>query len=330
MDLTRAPRETASTGMGSGPRVSDAPLARFVPYQMLPFRGGGRCAWEVFGAGDELGTLNWIGPAQRIRAAQLVTNGICVNLDHPLDLDLGIFGSRGSYAHRIFELMPGYLDDALDAFSPQASSQWDALRHVAAPDGAFYGGRDLSEASDIRGSLGIDKVARAGIVGRGVLVDFARDWAAGPERIDPMSRRQISLSALLTVAERQHVRFEPGDVLVLRFGVDERIGGPGQRRYDRTIAGIADSEEIVEWLWDNRFSAVCSDNLGVEATPVAQKAGLHPRLIGLLGMTLGELLDLRTLAETCVALDRTDFAFVAKPLMLPGGVGSPANAMALL
>jgi kynurenine formamidase len=324
------PSETASTGMPSGPHAGDAPLARFVTYQMLPIRGGGRCAWEVFGAGDELGTLNWIGPAQRIRAAQLVTNGICLNLDHPLDLDLGFFGTRGGYAHRIFELMPGYLDDALDAFSPQASSQWDALRHVAAPDGMFYGGRDLSETSDIHGSLGIDKVARAGIVGRGVLVDFARDWAARPERIDPMSRRQISLSALLAVAERQHVRFEPGDILVLRFGVDERIGGPGQRRYDRTIAGIADSEEIVEWLWDNRFSAVCSDNLGVEATPVARKAGLHPRLIGLLGMTLGELLDLRALAETCVALDRTEFAFAAKPLMLPGGVGSPANAMALL
>jgi hypothetical protein len=53
-------------------------------------------------------------------------------------------------------------------------------------------------------------------------------------------------------------------------------------------------------------------------------------LIALLGMTLGELLDLRALSNACVALGRTDFAFVAKPLMLPGGVGSPANALALL
>ena len=322
-------RQNAVIAMMSDTQADTGPQRRFVPYRMLPIRGGGPCAWDIFGTGDELGTLNWIGPAQRIRAVRLVTNGVCVGLDYPLDLDPGFLGSRGAYTHRVFELMPGYLDDILDGFSPQASSQWDALRHVSAPDGAFYGGRNLAETTAIDGALGIDKVARAGIVGRGVLVDFARDWAANGERIDPMSRREISLPMLLAVAERQQVQFEPGDVLVLRFGVDERITAAGRHRYDRTVAGLADAEEIVEWLWDNRFAAVCSDNLGVEATPVAQRAGLHRRLIGLLGMTLGELLDLRALAQACVALGRTDFAFVAKPLMLPGGVGSPANAMAL-
>jgi kynurenine formamidase len=301
-----------------------------VPYRELPVRAGGRCAWDVFGAGDELGTLNWIGAAQRIRAAQLVGNGICVNLDHPLDINPGFLGSRGAYVHRIYELMPGYLDDTLDGFSPQASSQWDALRHVCAADGAFYGGRSLAQASDRHGPLGIDKVARAGIFGRGVLVDFARDWAARDERIDPMSRQEIPLSTLLAVADRQRVHFEPGDVLVLRFGVDERIGASTGGAYDRTIVGMEPSDEVLEWLWDSRVAAVCSDNLGVEATPVAQGAGLHGRLIALLGMTLGELLDLRALSNACVGLGRTDFAFVAKPLMLPGGVGSPANALALL
>ena len=39
--------------------------------------------------------------------------------------------------------------------------------------------------------------------------------------------------------------------------------------------------------------------------------------------------DLEALAEDCARDGRFEVFFTAKPLMLPGGVGSPANAMAL-
>ena len=43
-------------------------------------------AWRVFGQEDELGTLNFIGADEIRRAASLVVDGKCFNLDCPLEL----------------------------------------------------------------------------------------------------------------------------------------------------------------------------------------------------------------------------------------------------
>ena len=49
----------------------------------------------------------------------------------------------------------------------------------------------------------------------------------------------------------------------------------------------------------------------------------------MLGVVVGELLDLERLAELCGADDRWEFLFVGVPMNLPGGIGSPANAVAI-
>jgi hypothetical protein len=49
----------------------------------------------------------------------------------------------------------------------------------------------------------------------------------------------------------------------------------------------------------------------------------------MLGFALAELLDLEDLARACAADGRWEFLFVAAPMHLPGGVGSPANAVAI-
>jgi hypothetical protein len=53
-------------------------------------------------------------------------------------------------------------------------------------------------------------------------------------------------------------------------------------------------------------------------------------LISLLGLTLGELWQLDELADVCAAEGRYSFMLSAPPLNLRGGVGSPANAYAVL
>ena len=50
----------------------------------------------------------------------------------------------------------------------------------------------------------------------------------------------------------------------------------------------------------------------------------------MLGYPLGELMDFESLSERCAALGRWDFFFSAAPLHVVGGVGSPANALAIL
>jgi len=76
---------------------------------------------------------------------------------------------------------------------------------------------------------------------------------------------------------------------------------------------------------------VCTDNPAVESAPGNLEDGsLHRRLLPLLGIVMGELFDLDALAARCADLHRYDFLFMAAPLPIPGGLSSPANAMALL
>jgi hypothetical protein len=56
---------------------------------------------------------------------------------------------------------------------------------------------------------------------------------------------------------------------------------------------------------------------------------MHRPLIALLGLLLGECWKLDELAAACAADGKYEFLLTAKPLNLIGGVGSPANALAV-
>jgi hypothetical protein len=76
---------------------------------------------------------------------------------------------------------------------------------------------------------------------------------------------------------------------------------------------------------------VAADNPALEAWPPHNSTGgfLHHRLIPLLGMNIGELWWLDDLAEDCAADGVYEFLFTSAPLNVPGGVGSPPNALAI-
>lgn len=307
------------------PSYLELPLSRTAP----PWRS----AWGVFGSQSRIGTLELLTPERRRAALALVTEGVTVNLDHPLDIPLEIFAFRPRFRHRIFEIMPGYLDETLDDFAPQLSSQWDSLRHVRSPDG-FYNGVPSDDGALGPAALGIDQVALTGVVGRGVLLDVAAYLAAQGDPVEPNARREIPTSVLDEVAAAQGVSFRTGDVLLVRFGVDaflrRLIAAPGSIEMRYEAPGLMQDETTLEWLWDRHVAAVCADNIAVEVTPPrGPGTRLHPALLGLLGLAMGELFDLCDLSRECEQRGRYEFAFVAKPFRLPGGIGSPANAMAI-
>jgi hypothetical protein len=101
-----------------------------------------------------------------------------------------------------------------------------------------------------------------------------------------------------------------------------------------TAAGVEHSEEMAEYLWDLHISAIVSDSPSVEVWPPdwseeAQPFGfLHHTLIGLFGMALGELWWLADLADDCRSDARYTMFLASAPLNVPGGVSSPANAVA--
>lgn len=86
---------------------------------------------------------------------------------------------------------------------------------------------------------------------------------------------------------------------------------------------------MAELLWDWHVAAVCADNPAVEVRPGDRRDGsLHRRAIAMLGLALGELFNLEALAADSADDHRYTSFFTGVPLNLPGGVGSPANAIA--
>jgi hypothetical protein len=302
---------------------------------------GGRSAWGIFGADDNLGLVNLLTPSRVAAASHLVRTGRMF----PLDLPLGTVAPalakyRGTPRHTILH-RPGTagFDDVYDNLYPQASSQWDSLAHVGYAPGEFYNGATEADIQSGRRNT-IDHWARHGIAGRAVLLDIPRAMASTGRDYSPGSGTALGVEELEQARELAGLQFALGDIILLHTGFmawyREQEAEIRERLHGSVIApGIAHTEEMCEYLWDIHAAAIASDTYGVEVwpndpCPQAQPMGfLHHMLIGQFGMALGELWWLKDLADDC-ALDGTYESFlVSSPMNAPGGIGSLANATAI-
>jgi kynurenine formamidase len=306
----------------------------------MDFRELGRqlSNWGRWGPEDRVGTLNHITPERVRAAAGAIRTGQIVNLGLPLSSagpQVGV-GGRVNPIH-LMSITPcdfhGRADGMLFAddfisMPLQCATQWDGLAH-AGYDGFFYNGVPEATVTG-RGSrlLSIDKIAERGVAGRGVLLDVAR--ARGVDRLQ--AGDAISPEDLDAAAQRQGVKVEPGDIVIVRTGwmrtftVDK-----DPKRYWNGEPGL--SIECASWLHAHETAAVASDNWGVEVmAPDAAgfATAVHAVLIRDMGMTLGELFVLDELAEACAARGDWSFFFSAPPLLVVGGVGSPITPLAIL
>jgi kynurenine formamidase len=313
-------------------------------YSQLPLfeKTGERHAWGVFGAGDQLGTINLLTPERVLAASRLVRWGRVINLSLPLNTPTTLYRgeTRSGYKHRM-TVNRGGRDDLLDNFAMQGSSQWDGLRHVRYREFGYYGGRE-DEDVDGKGMLGIEHWAQHGIIGRGVLIDAVRYYQQHGRKLDPQVKAPISGSDIEAIASSQGVDLQEADILLLRTGwltwfkgltpeEQENLRGrlnPGDDGLD--MPGLDPAVETAAWLWDRRIAAIAADNPALEALRVDAAVGFqHRRLIPLQGMAIGELWELDPLAEDCAADGVYEFMLVSAPLNVPGAVGSPANAYAI-
>lgn len=289
-------------------------------------------AWDLFE--HNLGTLQGMTPERVLEAAGRIVDGDTVPLNLPLDQPSPPLFGRDAIEHTVFATDRNTLDDRVDCFYPQGSSQWDGLRHVRAREFGYFGGLD-EELGPGAGPLGIEHWAERGIAGRGVLLDLVAHRARTGRGYDPLGGEAIEAEELRELVAAQGVELRPGDVLCLRTGwIDSYLeldrGAREAMASEARISGLAGSEDVARFLWDSGAIAIAADNPTLEVAPGDPAVGsLHRRLIPLLGFAVGELLDLARLAGLCAGDGRWDFMFVSVPLNLPGGVGSPANAMAI-
>jgi hypothetical protein len=308
-------------------------------------------SWSHFGAGDQLGTINFLTPERVAAAARLIRTGKRFSLDHPVTaFEPYPTGTRKNVAHHVFSNNEFHRDDWVDSFYLQSSSQIDALRHIGHPIHGFYGGLSPADNTPESTELGVQSYADAGIAGRGVLLDLPRFFEREGRPYDTEETIRVDAAMLDDIAASQGVTFGGGELLLLRTAWAERylaksLDERAATRW-RLSPGLAQEDGILRWLWEHEIALVAADNLAVEADPVLasdfrypgekppergvdHSGMLHRPLIALLGMALGELWKLDELAADCAADGVYEFFLTVKPLNLPGGVGSPPNALAI-
>lgn len=290
-----------------------------------------------WGADDRIGTLNYITPKRRAAAARLAHTGrlfdLGIEISRPGIQRAG--GVRSNPVHlmrltpvdRIDPLHNTCIADDHISMPLQSVTQWDGLGHVGYDD-LLYNGVPASSITTLDGSreLSIHQIAAAGIAGRGVLLDIAR--LLGVAR---MAAGEIVTPDILDRAmAAQGVTVGAGDILLMRTGwITLYTQEHDAEAYWRGEPGIG--LDVARWLHHRQVAAIASDNWGVEVSPPDRSGGLpvHPVLIRDMGMTLGEIFHLEDLAADCATDGVWEFLFVAPPLKVVGGVGTPVTPLAI-
>jgi kynurenine formamidase len=289
-----------------------------------------REAWQRWGEADERGALNHISATQVQQAAALVRSGGVLSLAQPLSPRTPVprhragvqrFMGRDGGDYAAGARRPGGFQFAEDTvvLPLHIGTHIDALCH-AWYDDALYNGFPGSGTRSTSGATrcGIDKMGP--VVGRGVLLDVA-----GLEGDPLRDGTAIGPHDLERAAKRAGTDVGKGDIVLIRTGWAEHQGRADSVSFDSEPGLDVDA---ALWLADREIAALGADNFAVEVIPFAQGTvfPVHQRLIRDFGVPLLEGLLLQELAAT----GRREFLFVASPLPVVGGTGSPINPIAIL
>ncbi|KAI3390620.1 hypothetical protein diail_9082, partial [Diaporthe ilicicola] len=202
----------------------------------------------------------------------------------------------------------GHANDDKLGINTQGSSHWDGLHHYPYQKTLqYYNGvvQEKISGPTAGQKIGIQSIARRGITGQGVLLDWAAYAQDNDIKHSVFEAHAIPLPQLLEVARHQQTSFRAGDILFVRTGWlrQYRKLSPDEQalpsRATRSSCGVEASEDMIRWHWDNAFAAVASDVPAYEAWPSSRPAGvaLHEVFLSGWGLPIGESFDLEVLAD---------------------------------
>jgi kynurenine formamidase len=219
-----------------------------------------------------------------------------IDLSHTLEEDIPAYPTHARFGRVIYESYD-YGDGALHfglTMGEHTGTHMDAPLHFI-PEGPAHYGTD---------EIPLDRLA-----GRAATIEVT-DLEAG----DLLGAGRIE------AWEAEHGPIEAGDRVLIRYGWDRRWAtGPDGRRFLEDWPGL--SGEAAAYLADKGVSLVGCDTLAVDAT-VSTENPAHYALLGNEVYIVENLNNLDLLPPFCL--------FLALPLKIGGGSGSPVRAVALV
>jgi kynurenine formamidase len=300
--------------------------------------------WGRWGVDDEVGALNYLGPEQVLAAVRLVKTGTVFTLQRLIGDSRGdpVWpGRTPAERTQILDesdwdeggrgpVTPGghhFADDKLTAFL-QGSTQYDALGHVWY-DGTIWNGFDARTTIGGLQKASVEPIAQRGVVGRGVLLDIAR--FRGKEHLEP--GETITHEDLIACAEAQHTSILKRDILIVRTNFLQLFFDQRDTFFnDFCELGLVYSPALVDWFHSMEIPNLVTDTLANEVTTDPTNGVtlvLHNALMRNLGVAFTEIADLEELATDCAADGRYEFLYVAAPIKVAMGSGSPVNPIVI-
>jgi kynurenine formamidase len=291
-----------------------------------------------YGADDQAGALNEIGPAQVLEAVRLVRQGRVYDLAHDLHADVPAFPGRTfrqyltTNAHHVNRRRPdagaqgwgrndvNWVVEQVTA-TQQMGTHMDGLNHLQVGD-RTYNGHRIGEIAEEWGTnrLGMETLPQ--VVTRGLLVDVAA--VRGVQRL---GRGEVVTVADVRAALEPHgLSVRPGDAVLLHtgwgslWGVDNEEYGAGEPGPGRQLA---------DWLAEHRVALTGCDTWSYGPVPpedpaepfvVPQTLNTHHGVVVVENLRLAEV----------AAAGLTEFLLVISHAKLRGATGAWITPLAIV
>jgi len=289
--------------------------------------------WGRWGNDDELGAANLITPSKRKQALALAREGLAVSLAHDVIQEKAVDA-------------PNILERALGNVTPTGStdryqytgtyhgvihSHLDAVDCHVMSEGKGYNGVSMEDIKAMGGCpKGNINALKDGIVTRGILFDATRLPGKSTSQgwLEPGTA--IHREDLEALEKLERVKVSPGDVILLYTGRWKRRAALGPWPNATGFAGY--HADVAYFIKERGVSFIGSDGPNdVLPSGLPQSIGipLHQLALVAMGVSIFDNLDFERAAAEARRLNRYEFLFMAAPLRIDKGTGSPLNPLAI-
>ena len=288
--------------------------------------------WGRWGANDQRGALNELTPKRIAAAARLVRDGVSVSLSLPMSTETAADNPEPAVHRMVLPEGSGAGSGSLRFFKDfvgadyhhEGHSHIDAFCHVGY-DGSLYNGTPADTVTDRGAASESIDVLEDGLVGRGVLLDIPR--VRGLPWLEP--GEHVFREDLEAAEREQGVTVGAGDILLVRTGLVRRLAELGA--WDTSTAKPGLHPRAMPFLAKRGVAALGCDGNSDTAPSTTEGVAypIHVLALNAMGVHLLDYLQLERLTATCERAGRWEFLFVAAPLRITGGTGSPVNPLAV-